>query len=212
MSSEAIFGKQVRTGKEGAEDPYSVSGKKRQTFTLKNWKVDTRRALMGGGMAAAITLIGATVVGQASGYEAYRLLEVALSTTRSFCGTITLATGNILALMLTLIGLSANTDIDLAWAHYQRVEEIALADTITFVMAILIYLLLNVPISESEPTSDPTRWIAWFYYATLGLASILGGAVITVILMLFNTVRDLILVLSPSDEQTPSHLVKDEEE
>lgn len=187
---------------------------KEDALSLKSWKVDTWRALVGGGLAAMITLVGAFIVGEASGYEAYRLLEVALSATRNFCGTITLATGNILALMLTLISLSVNSDIELKWAHYQRVEEVALVDTITFVGAILIYLLLNMPISETEPASDPTMWIAYFYYGTLVLASLLGGAVITVILMLFNTVRDIILIMSPSEEHTPSGLVRkpDEEE
>lgn len=194
------------------EHQSSDKGNELSFFKWGNAGVDTQRAFIGGGLAAVITLTGALIVGRASGYEAYRLLEVSLQTTRSFCGTVTLATGNILALMLTIISLTAKSDIDLTWTHYERVEEIAWFDTITFVGAILIYLLLNMPISETEPSSDPTKWIAYFYYATLILASILGGAVITVILMLFNAVKDIIHILSPIEEQTPTNLIQTDEE
>lgn len=190
----------------------SDKGKGLSFFKWGNVNVDTKRAFIGGGLAAVITLSGAFIVGEASGSEAYRLLEVAISATRSFSGTITLATGNILALMLTLISLTSNSDVKLKRAHYTRVEEIAWVDTLTFIGAILIYLLLNIPISESEPTSDPAKFIAYFYYATLVMASMLGGAVITVILMLFNAVTDIIHIMSPKEEETPTNLVITEED
>ncbi len=194
------------------EQPSSDKTKGLSFFKWRNVNVDTKRAFVGGGLAAVITLTGASIVGVASGSEAYRLLEVAISATRSFSGTITLATGNILALMLTLISLTSNSDVELKRAHYKRVEEIAWVDTLTFIGAILIYLLLNIPISESEPTSNPTKFIGYFYYAILALASMLGGAVITVILMLFNAVTDIIHILSPKEEETPTNLVITEED
>lgn len=189
------------------EEQQSSDKGKVSFFKWRNVNVDTKRAVIGGGLAAVITLSGAFMVGEASGSEAYRLLEVAISATRSFSGTITLATGNILALMLTLISLTSNSEVKLKRAHYKRVEEIAWVDTLTFIGAILIYLLLNIPISESEPTSDPAQIIGYFYYATLVMASLLGGAVITVILMLFNAVTDIIHIMSPEEEETPSRLV-----
>lgn len=166
-------------------------------FSIRQVNKDLKRAFIGGGLAAAFTLAGAMTVGFASGGEAYQLLQTALPAVRSFCGTVILAMGNILALMLTLISLSASTDIDLKWSHYHRVQQIAWADTVTLIGAILIYLLLNIPLNESEPPS--IAWFTGFYYATLVLSSILGGAIITIILMLFSAVKDLIHVIGPSD-------------
>ncbi|HEX6982728.1 MAG TPA: hypothetical protein VF181_08195 [Balneolaceae bacterium] len=181
-------------------------------FGSRQVKADAKRALIGGGLTALATFAGAWMVGEVSGGEAHLLLQVALSTTRSFCGTVTLATGNILALMLTLLGLSTSSGIDLKWTHYQRIKQIAWADTITLVGAILIYLLLNFPLEESDPKTDPADWLTSFYYATLVLASILGGAVITVILMLYNAIKDMIMAMSPRAEERPSHIINASDE
>src|SRR5699024_560217 len=115
----------------------SKKKKPHSILNSKEAKADAKRALIGGGLAALVTFCGAWIVGEVSGREAGLLLRVALSTTRSFCGTVTLATGNILALMLTLLGLSASANIDLKWTHYYRIKQIARADTITLIGAIL---------------------------------------------------------------------------
>lgn len=163
------------------------------TLEFENIKVDTKRASTGGILAAAIVFTGAYLVGEASGSEAKVLLNMSLETTRSFCGTATLALGNILALMLTLLSVSASTDINLKWSHYLRVKQVALFDTITLIGAILIYLLLNVPLEQSEAASTSSgASYPMFYYATLFLASLLGGALIAVVIMLYNTIKDII--------------------
>lgn len=172
-------------------------------------RIDARRAAYGGASAAAVMLAGAWLVGEASGAEAHRLLETSLPSTRAFCGTMTLALGNILALMLTLLSLSARTDVDLKWAHYQRVKQVAWVVTVALIVSVLIYLLLNVPLGESEAaTGSAGPWYAVFYYATLVFASLLGGALIAIALMLYNTVRDIIRAISPEKE---SRLVRTEE-
>lgn len=156
-------------------------------------QVDARRAGKVGILSAIVVFIGAFLVGEASGSEARVLLDTSLETTRSFCGTVTLALGNILALMLTLLSISASTDIDLKWTHYQRVKQIALFTTITLIASILIYLLFNIPLEQSETASNPQGvGFPIFYYATLVLASVLGGALIAVVIMLYNTIRDII--------------------
>lgn len=173
-------------------------------------RVDARQAAVGGALAAVVSLVGAWLVGQTSGAEARMLLETSLTTTRSFCGTLTLALGNILALMLTLLSLSASTDIDLEWAHYQRVKQIAWVVTVSVIGATLIYLLLNVPLVQSDKAADPTTpGYEALYYATLILSSLLAGAFITVVLMLYNTLRDIIRVIGPKEF---GHWMRSEEE
>lgn len=172
-------------------------------------QVDTTRALVGGGLAAATTLIGAWTVGTASGLETFALLQTSLETARSFAGTITLALGNILALMLTLISLSSAANIDLKYGHYLRIKQISWVTAGTLVAAILVYLLLNIPLSEAEEKTLP--WYAYAYYTTLAVSSLLGGALISIVLMLYNAAKDIILVLSPKEEEG-KHMVRAEKE
>lgn len=181
-------------------------------MNLEDVQVDLRRAIVGGVLAAAVALFGGLLVGEASGAEGRTLLEVTLSSTRSFCGTVTLALGNILALMLTLLSLSASTDTELKWTHYQRVKQISWLVSVVLTASILIYLLLNVPLEQSDTASKPTTDFGFstLYYVTLVLSSLLAGALITIVLMLFNTVRDIINVIGL--RQTDHPLVRSEEE
>lgn len=172
-------------------------------------KVDTTRAIVGGLLAAATTLIGAWTVGAATGLETFALLQTSLETARSFAGTITLALGNILALMLTLISLSSAANIDLKYGHYIRIKQISWVTASTLVAAILCYLLLNIPLSEAEEKTLP--WFAYVYYTTLAVSSLLGGALISIVLMLYNAAKDIILVLSPKEEEG-KYMVRSEPE
>lgn len=180
------------------------SSSERQNEALK---ADGRRAAIGGFLAALTILGGSWMSGQTSGSEAQYLLETVLPSVRSFSGTLMLALGTILALMLTLLGLSASADIDLKWFHYQRIKQIALVDMVTFIVAVLVYLLLNVPIQETD--SGTSVWFYNIYYATLIISSLLAGAIITIVLMLYNAIRNIIHALGPQKE---SFITRTEEE
>jgi heme A synthase len=124
---------------------------------------------------------------------------------RSFCGTVTILLGNVLALMLTLLSMSRGADVELKWAHYQRVKQIAFIDAVTLIAAVLIYLVLNFPLADADAAQQAgyTRWYAGVYYVVLALVSLLGGALISVVLMLYNTVRDIIQALGPDRDENP---------
>lgn len=171
----------------------SVSEQQRETL-----KADGRRAAIGGCLAA-LTILGASwMIGQISGSEARYLLEAVLPNVRAFSGTMMLALITVLALMLTLLGLSTSTDTQLEWVHYQQIKQIAFVDMISFITTVLFYLLLNVPVQETD--SGTLQWFYFLYYAALIISSILAGAVITVVLMLYNAVRNIIKSISPEKE------------
>jgi hypothetical protein len=174
-------------------------------------RVDYKRALLGGALAAGAALGGAGLVGAASGAEARLLLETAMPRVRSFCGTVTILLGNVLALMLTLLSMSRGADVELKWAHYQRVKQIAFIDAVTLIAAVLIYLVLNFPLADADAAQQAgyTRWYAGVYYVVLALVSLLGGALISVVLMLYNAVRDVIQALGPDRDE--SSFVRSEE-
>ncbi len=162
-----------------------------------------KRVLVGGVLTGIIVLAGGYAVGRVSGYEARVLLEAMLLTTRYFCSAVMTATASILALMLTLLGLSQGVSVTLTPSHYIQVRRIALVDSVAFVIATLLLLLISVP------DKVPPSWFTTLYYVVLGISSVLGGLLISTVLMLYDTVKDVIHVVGLDEK--PSYMVIEEE-
>ena len=166
-----------------------------------------KRALFGGLFAAIITGLGAFSLGNLSGYEAKELIKSSLPGINMLCNTIVLASATILALLLTLLSVSSSTKSKLNKNHYKHVLLIAKIDTIVFVVAMIVFQLLNLPVTEAE--NVPNNWYTYFYYISLGLSSILSGGLITVVLMLFNAVSSIIKIVGLGIKDHPL-LINDE--
>lgn len=151
------------------------------------------RPLVGGAAAMIATLLGALAIGQLSDWEARLLVESSVGGLRSFCNTSILASGTILALMLTAIGLSRQTSSAMRIQHYEHIRRIALIDTILLVGTTVIVLLFNFPFSESE--SIASDWYPTLYYAIITCTSLIGGALVTVVLMLYDAIDNIIDVV-----------------
>lgn len=164
-------------------------------------KVDLNRALTGGALATAVTLVGMWLSGAASGADVTLLLRDFVPNAQSFTDTIVLASATILALMLTLLGMSSGSDSQLKAAHYIRIKQIAYGDTLVFVVALTVGLLLNVPLDESTKLSGTLETVT--YYGALTLSALLGGALVAIVLMIYNTVTDMIDVLALGKEEHP---------
>lgn len=156
---------------------------------LKN----NKKALLGGLLATMFTGLGVFLLGNISGYEARNLLEVSLNGLNMLCNTIVLASATILALLLTLLGISSGTDSDLKEKHYVQVLNIAKFDVVLFVSTLILFQLFNIPIIESD--NVPTHWYSIIYWATLLFSSIVCGMMITVILMLYHTITNMIAIV-----------------
>lgn len=166
-----------------------------------NIAVDLRKALFGGAFAMIIAVVGSTVVGNLYGAEGRLLLEAMLPTTRFLCSAMMTATATILALMLTILSLSSNSSNQIHSAHYRRVQQIALLDMIAFVGATFLLLVLNIPLEESDSIS--TEWYSTSYYVVLIYSSVLGGMLISIVMMLYAAIRDMISVVGLQDEDHP---------
>ncbi|WP_372919074.1 hypothetical protein [Salegentibacter sp.] len=152
-----------------------------------------KRALFGGAVATVVMASGTFLVGRLSGYEAKVLLESSISGINMLCNTVILGSSTILALMLTLLGISRAANSSLTKEHYRHVLNIAKYDTILIISAVIAFLFLNIPITESEEV--PGSWYTNIYYITLGVASILGGGLIAVVTMLYGTIANIILIV-----------------
>lgn len=171
-------------------------------------KPNSKGPLLGGSISAVVTLGGAWLIGRISGVEASILLQDSIPTVNMLCNTIILASATILALILALLGMSIKTNSKLKEIHYKRIHEIARFDTILFIATMVIFLLMNIPITESDKMTENSLKVA--YYLTLGGASLLGGMQVAVVLMLYGTVTDIIHIVGFRTQDHPL-IAKDDE-
>ena len=166
-----------------------------------------KRAIVGGVVSTIVMATGTFILGKISGYKALELLKNSMSGINMLCNTVILGSTTILALMLTLLGLSRSSNSKLTDRHYRDVLMIAKADTIVIVTAVIVFLMLNLPISESEEVDR--AWFQTIYYVSLGMASLLGGGFIAVVMMLYGTIANVILIVGLNVTDHP--LVSDED-
>lgn len=152
-----------------------------------------KRAIVGGVVSAVIMGIGTFILGEVSGYKARELLSSSLSGINMLCNTVILGSSTILALMLPLLSLSAGSNSRMNKVHYSHVLNIAKFDTILIIVSVITFLMLNLPITESEEV--PSTWFSTIYYISLGMAAILGGGFVAVVTMLYETISNVILIV-----------------
>lgn len=161
----------------------------------------TKRAIIGGIVSTMFMALGTFVLGEISGYKAKELLSTSLSGITMLCNTVILGSSTILALMLTLLSLSRAAKSHLSKAHYAHVLTIAKVDTILIIVAIITFLLLNLPITETREV--PNSWFNGIYYISLGMASIVGGGFIAVVTMLYGTIANVIHIVGFGETDHP---------
>lgn len=148
------------------------------------------------GLLAAVFAAGTiAIVGRLSNLEALRLLSNMLPSARFLSSAVMAASATILALMLTLLSLSYNTQSTLTSVHYRRVRLVAKLSSAGLIAATLLLLLITLPLGESEQLS--TAWYQSMFYVILLSATGLGGFLIALVLVLYTTIRDMIHVIQP---------------
>ncbi|APG59557.1 hypothetical protein [Christiangramia salexigens] len=169
-----------------------------------------KRAIVGGIVSTVVMATGTFILGQISGYKALELLKNSMSGINMLCNTVILGSTTILALMLTLLGLSRSSESTLNKRHYKDVLMIAKSVTILILAAVITFLMLNLPISESEEVQK--SWYQIIYFSSLGLASILGGGFIAIVMMLYGTIANVILIVGLNKTDHPLVSSEDAEE
>lgn len=143
-------------------------------------------------------LAGLTAAGVANSDPYQGMVESAMPSVRFLASAVMTVSATTLALMLTLLGLSTDIDGDIKSGHFERVRQIALADAYFFVLATALLVMVVVPAGDASPVPGP--WFTWVYYVISTSSAVLGGCLIAVMLLLYAAIRDLILVLSPSEK------------
>lgn len=151
------------------------------------------RALYGGLIAAFLTGSVIYLLGNLNAWQAKTLIESSVPSLSMLCNTIALASATIIALLLTLLGVSSRSHEKLNEDHYKQVILIARWSVVVFSAAIICMQLFNMPITDTKQLDYHLfKWIYWTY---LGIASILSGAMVTIVLLLYNTIKNLIHII-----------------
>ncbi len=174
---------------------------------MKNFFTENKKAIYGGIIATLFTGLGVFVLGQVSGYEAKQLIQSSHQGINMLCNTIILASATILTLLLTLLGISTGTESKLKSDHYYQVLDIAKLDTVLLVGALIMFQLFNIPITKAD--NVPLEWYSSVYWASLVLSSILSGMMITVVLMLYQTITNIIHIVGLKNDH---RLISEEKE
>jgi len=172
---------------------------------MKNFFKKNRKAIYGGIVATLFTGMGVFLLGRVSGYEAKQLITSSHEGFNILCNTIILASATILTLLLTLLGISTGTESKLKADHYHQVLDIAQIDTVLLVGALIMFQLFNIPINEAD--NIPLTWYNTIYWTSLVCSSILSGMMITVVLMLYSTITNIIHIVGLNNDH---HLISDE--
>lgn len=167
-----------------------------------------KRAVIGGIVSTFFMATGTFIIGEITGYEAKELIATSLSGINMLCNTVILGASTILALMLTLLSLSRAAKSHLSKTHYRHVLTIAKVDTVLIIVAIITFMMLNLPITESREL--PNSWFTVIYYVCLIMAAIIGGGFIAVVTMLYGTIANVILIVGLRVTDHP--LVDDDQE
>lgn len=122
----------------------------------------SKKAMYGGLLAGAIALGGQWLVGQVyNGYEARQLLESVASSSLYLGSSIVTASATIIALMLTMLSMSKNSDNQFDSVFYKQIQIIATLSSVALSAGILLLLFLSVPLQESEQV--PGSWYRTIY-------------------------------------------------
>ncbi|RXG14985.1 hypothetical protein DSM03_104143 [Leeuwenhoekiella aestuarii] len=173
---------------------------------MNDFFTTNKRSIFGGLLTFLFLLIGIFLLGNVSGYKAKELIEASLSGVNMLCNTIVLGSATILTLLLTLLGISTSSKSTLKKAHYIQVSNIAKIDTVLFITALVLFQMFNIPITESEEV--PTSWFKYLYWITLFFSSLISGMMVTVVLLLYSTVTNIISIVGLGKDH---YLISEEE-
>jgi hypothetical protein len=159
--------------------------------------MEFRGAAVGGLVTASFLFVVIIGVGQIHSFEARGLIEAVLPSARFLGSTVIGAAVTVLALLLTLIGLSLNTKEQFSSRLYDRAIRITRLAVICIIMGVGVLLAVSVPVAEVPEIS---RHYGVLYYGLSVALAILGGLVTAMGLMIGATLRGLIGAAHPEGE------------
>jgi hypothetical protein len=166
----------------------NIYGQQQLLQKQRNW------SLVGGGVAALFVAGGLLLVGQVySHIEAQQRIEAMTPAMQMLGFATTTATGTILALMLTMLGLLHESELNFKHGFYDGITRIAMLSTIDFIASVLLLSLVGIPFGEADGV--PALWLTVLYYVLIFANAGISGLLVAISLMLFDTIKTMIETL-----------------
>jgi hypothetical protein len=150
-------------------------------------------------LAFAATGVLIVMTGQIYGHEAKNLLTALTSANLYYGSAVAGASATILALVLTLLSLAHGRMEDPPKAMFTRLHAIASFCVYSFIGAVILLLFSSFPFQEFNEEQQMLYKIS--YYVISAWNGMLAGHMITIILILRDTITFLIGHLSPSYDE-----------
>ncbi len=162
-----------------------------------------------GGILSCLIIFGGTwLLGNIGQAEAVSNIEEIRPTLRFTASGGMTATSTVLALMLTLLSFSKQSENTMNAYHYERIHWIARVSAFTFIGALILLMLLNLPLRNAEESLNDLYTTV--YYVLIAYVGLLGGALTMIVLLLYNAVTDIITLAHP--ERDSDYLLAKEKE
>lgn len=152
--------------------------------------IPLKGAFAGGAVVAFIAIGIGVAVGSVSAGEAASLLESSLPTIRFMASAVMTAAATTLALLLTLLGVTAGSDQQLDKSFYHTVRTVARLTVWAFAASVVLLGSLVIPFSEN--IEIPRSWYIGLYYAFIAVSALCGGLLVTIALAIFSIIKHLI--------------------
>ena len=158
-----------------------------------------RHAAVGGGVAALVMGVGVVSVGVSglSGGEAESLLEAVLPVARTLFSTAMIASSTTLALMLNMLGMTADEPIKSGF--YGQIRQASTISAAVFSVATVAVLVLAIPFREGG--AGQTTY-AVLYYVVAAVGALVGGALVAVVVTLHGAISNLIGLVDDDQESS----------
>lgn len=160
-------------------------------------KHEIRGVITGGALAALVLFVTIVAVGRIGSFQALRLIEAALPAARFLAAAVVGSAVTVLALLLTLLGLSLGSEFTFNSALYARANLLTSLSVVSIVVGIVVLLAVTLPIGEVE---ELATYYHIFYYVLAGSLSVLGGLVVATGSLIGVTLRGLIAIGHPEGE------------
>ncbi|MBR0552613.1 hypothetical protein [Stakelama marina] len=155
-------------------------------------------AWIGGSATMLLTIAAYMAVGRIySDAKAIDLIGQLAQSALYFGSAIATASATTLALMLTLIGMARRSEAEFSDEFYRNVYRISALSTATLLGAVVLLLLLTLPVGEFDNLSAP--WFIWLYRIQFAMVGILSSLLVATVLLVFATVRAVIINITPAD-------------
>lgn len=152
--------------------------------------ISLRRPILGGIVFAIVLVISSLAFFDITGILAREILATSMSGIISLCYVISIGSIYILVIILHLLSARIPREINSRHKHYQSLLNIAKLATLIIIFSIVVILFLNIPFTRIN--SIPDSMYSKIYYVVLITGSVLGGSFISIITMIYLTIRNMI--------------------